>query len=68
MLSYCVYYVCTIGVKWLDFFENLMEPATKISEMQHSNLPLKLKDVYNLDGTHMSPVYLHLLEESLNGL
>ena len=41
-------------VKWLDFFDDLLTPDRD-----------KLKPEYQLDGTHISPKYISLLESAL---
>lgn len=43
----------TPSLKWLDFFEDLLTPDAK------------LKPEYELDGTHMHPSYLPLLQREL---
>jgi hypothetical protein len=42
------------GAIWLDFFDNLLTDDQK-----------NLKDIYIMDGTHINPIYISLLEKSL---
>jgi hypothetical protein len=42
------------GAKWLDFFDKLLTDDQK-----------NLKDIYTMDGTHINPIYISLLEKSL---
>lgn len=46
----------SLSVKYLPFFEQLLQTDGKLSKE------------YELDGTHINPSYLHLLEKSLNQL
>ena len=46
----------TPGLTWLDFFPRLL------------NADGGFEEKYKLDGTHMSPAYLPLLEEALTAL
>jgi hypothetical protein len=46
----------TPSLVWLDFFEGLLTPAGN------------LVPEFELDGTHMSPKYLKLLEKSLESV
>jgi hypothetical protein len=43
-----------LRLKWLDFFPSLL------------NEEVKLKKEFELDGTHIHPSYLSLVEESIN--
>lgn len=45
---------------YLDFFDDLLEDSAKEEAAK------KLNPIYGLDGTHLSPVYLPLLERALN--
>ena len=46
---------------WLDFFEQLL-----IAPSTDTAAAWKLNPAYGLDGTHLNPSYLHLLEAALN--
>ena len=43
------------NLKWLDFFDQMLTPAGDA-----------LRPEYALDGTHLSPAYLELVEAALN--
>jgi hypothetical protein len=68
-LSYC----CFSGVHWLDFFDELLAPAMPAHVHVQVRgggdaLVVKLDPAFGLDGTHMNPSYLRLLEDRLNSL
>jgi hypothetical protein len=46
------------GVQWLDFFDDMLTDS----------IPPMLKDRYKMDGTHLNPTYVELIERSLNQL
>jgi len=70
------------GVHWLDIFDLLVEPVATSSHCSssHENAPTMaqqqqlsstsnafvLKDKYKFDGTHLSPLYLELVEAALS--
>lgn len=55
------------GVQWLDFFEDLVD--TTYSSADALDAPkVTLKPEFALDGTHLNPSYLRLLEASLKKL
>ena len=56
-----LYYDCVAGVVWLDFFEQLL-----IAPSADTDAAWKLNPAYRLDGTHLNPSYLHLLEAALS--
>jgi hypothetical protein len=72
------------GVHWLDFFDELLEPFEGDEEAEAgtgaSATPLPVlaadlpKNTHNLrkdfvlDGTHMNPSYLYLVEREINRL
>lgn len=52
---------------WLDFFDKLLEPTDgKVSLHPGEKSSLKLKKEYELDGTHLHPNYIPLLQTSLD--
>ena len=48
------------GCKWLDFFEELLLSSDSVGESD-----MKLNPQYTLDGTHLSPVYVQLMQNAL---
>ncbi len=46
----------TEGLHWLDFFESLLSAEGGFNQS------------YELDGTHMNPSYICLIEQALNAL
>lgn len=60
-------------MQWLDFFDALVVPTSPFTPTaNYAALPdsahtaVTLNPAYALDGTHMNPSYLHLLEGCLN--
>lgn len=45
------------GLVWLDFFNSLLNTVC---------VPPLLKDKYKMDGTHLHPAYVELIEQALN--
>lgn len=45
------------NIKWLDFYSDLVVS---------NGTSIDLKERYKHDGTHLNPVYVELLERSLN--
>jgi hypothetical protein len=55
----------TVGVTWLDYFDELLVPAASAPltpDVSH----LALNPAFELDGTHMNPSYLRLLEAAMD--
>lgn len=48
-----------LGCYWLDFFDSLLIQTPGVGENNVS-----LKEEWKLDGTHLNPGYVSLLEES----
>jgi hypothetical protein len=73
-LSDCVLtYCCASGVHWLDFFDELLAPVmpAHVSVQVRGGgdaLAVKLDPAFGLDGTHMNPSYLRLVEDRLSSL
>jgi hypothetical protein len=62
-------------IQWLEFYEELLETgpsfvsALAASQSQIAHLiGKKLQPHYHLDGTHLHPRYLKLLESAMNFL
>jgi hypothetical protein len=64
-------------LKWLDFFEDLIvfdekqegkeeEKAREFFSINDNGSNGRLKSEFELDGTHMNPSYISLLERALN--
>ena len=43
---------------WLDFVKNLVEPAAEGDAVQDCQSKNRLKSRYELDGTHLNPLYI----------
>ena len=63
------------GVYWLDFFEQLLDfkgtdliTATNAAGAGTGAPGVTLKTEFSLDGTHLNPSYLRLVELALNKL
>ena len=50
----------------MDFLPDLLEQTNPDAPAE--KLALRLKPEFSLDGTHMNPSYLHLVEAALNRL
>eukprot|EP01032_Pedospumella_encystans_P026298 gene26298-29707_t len=54
------------GVQWLDFFDELVDTVQSADALEAPKVTLKPE--FALDGTHLNPSYLRLLETSLKKL
>ena len=54
------------GVQWLDFFDELVNTVQSADALEAPKVTLKPE--FALDGTHLNPSYLRLLETSLKKL
>jgi hypothetical protein len=60
-------YVRNTGVTWLDYFDDLMVPAASSPALNTPDAShLALNPALELDGTHMNPTYLRLLEAAMD--
>lgn len=52
----------------MDFLPDLLEHSDLTAPAAAEKRDLRLKPEFALDGTHMNPSYLHLVEAALNKL
>lgn len=63
--------ILEVKCRWLDFFDDLIEPRSRAAMQTSSSSDklsshMQLRPQYALDGTHLNPSYLLLLENALN--
>lgn len=51
---------------WLDYFDDLLVPASSSAPATPDVSHLALNPAFELDGTHMNPSYLRLLEVAMD--
>lgn len=73
-LLYFFSIILEVKCRWLDFFDDLIEPRSRAMQTSSSSSSssdklsshMQLRPQYALDGTHLNPSYLLLLENALN--
>jgi len=72
IIIYSIFFIILeVKCRWLDFFDDLIEPLSKAAMQTSSSSDklsshMQLRPQYALDGTHLNPSYLLLLENALN--
>ncbi len=52
--------------RWLDFFDDLMcVSSTMLPSVSNGATGKSLNPLYEMDGTHLSPAYVKLLQKAL---
>jgi len=75
IIIYSIFFIILeVKCRWLDFFDDLIEPLSRAAMQTSSSSSssdklsshMQLRPQYALDGTHLNPSYLLLLENALN--